>query len=184
VRAAVLIFGVISAAAILAASPNPVPAEWTDIDGHTHRLADRSAGATVFIFVLADCPAANRYAPEINRLCSDFPKVRFFVVHADAIGAKAARRHAIEHRLKAGVVIDSARTLAHGLGAKMSPEAVVVLPDGSTAYRGRIDNRLAALGRERPRPTRHDLRNALEAVAAGRSPDPRETEVVGCHLPR
>ena len=173
------------AATLISAAPPAPPAQWTDVDGRTHQLAFPSAIATVFVFVLPDCPAANRYMPEINRLCADFPRVRFFVVQADAaIDAASARRHARDHRLSATVVLDPGRKLARAFGAKMSPEAVLVLPDGATAYRGRIDNRLATLGRERPRPTRHDLREAIEAVAAGRRPDQPQTEVVGCHLPR
>jgi hypothetical protein len=59
---------------------------------------------------------------------------------------------------------------------------VVVDRAGSIRYSGRIDNFYAALGRPRQRVTEHDLRDALDAVLAGRPvPRPR-TDAVGCHI--
>jgi tetratricopeptide (TPR) repeat protein len=60
---------------------------------------------------------------------------------------------------------------------------VVVSSAGSVVYRGRIDDRLVAIGKERAAPTRKDLREVLEAVAAGKPPPQSRTEVIGCHLP-
>lgn len=63
------------------------------------------------------------------------------------------------------------------------PEAAVFSPLGELLYRGRIDDRAVSPGVTRPEPRRHDLREALEAVLAGKKPDPQFTESVGCYLP-
>jgi hypothetical protein len=49
-------------------------------------------------------------------------------------------------------------------------------------YRGRIDDRYAELGRERPTPTTHDLEDALKAAIAGKPVAVKETRAVGCIL--
>ena len=49
-------------------------------------------------------------------------------------------------------------------------------------YRGRIDNQYAALGKPRRVVTVHDLRDALDAVLAGRPVANPETEAFGCFI--
>ena len=65
----------------------------------------------------------------------------------------------------------------------MTPEAVVITPDGEIAYRGRIDNWFGDIGRKRPAPTRHELKDAVTAVLAGQPVPVPRTEAVGCLLP-
>ena len=64
----------------------------------------------------------------------------------------------------------------------INPTAVLIKPDESIAYRGRIDNFYAAIGIQRRIVTEHDLRDALDAVIAGRPVAKRETPPVGCYI--
>jgi hypothetical protein len=50
-------------------------------------------------------------------------------------------------------------------------------------YRGRIDDRYVDFGRARPAPTTRDLREVLQALAAGSTLTLRTTPVVGCFIP-
>ena len=68
-------------------------------------------------------------------------------------------------------------------GVTISPEAALVVRGGELAYRGRIDNWYGDLGRKRPRPTRFELRDALDAVLAGRPVLVPRAEAVGCFIP-
>jgi hypothetical protein len=68
------------------------------------------------------------------------------------------------------------------IGAAVTPTAVVVKPDESIAYRGRIDNFYAGLGRPRRIVTQHDLREALDSVLAGKPVANPETSPVGCYI--
>jgi len=63
------------------------------------------------------------------------------------------------------------------------PEAVVVLADGSIAYRGRIDNFYADYGKPRRMATEHNLRDALDAVLARKAVERPSTTPVGCFIP-
>jgi hypothetical protein len=51
-------------------------------------------------------------------------------------------------------------------------------------YRGRIDNRVADFGSTRPEATVHDLKDALDAVLAGRPVAVPFTKSVGCAITR
>ena len=54
--------------------------------------------------------------------------------------------------------------------ATTTPEAAILVPQGGElheVYRGRIDDRYIALGRERPQAMHHDLEEAIRAGRAG-----------------
>jgi hypothetical protein len=158
----------------------------TDVDGERHRLADGQRKATVLVFVTNDCPIANRYAPEINRLHAEYaPRgVAFFVVYADPGLADAeVRKHAREFGFRCPVVRDAAHSLVRLTGATVTPEAAVLGRDGALRYRGRIDDRCADFGKWRPAPTRADLRLTLDAILKGKPVPAATARPVGCFIP-
>jgi hypothetical protein len=60
---------------------------------------------------------------------------------------------------------------------------VVIRPDESIAYRGRIDNYYADLTKPRAQVTEHDWRDALDAVLSGKPVAKPEVPAVGCYIP-
>ena len=161
--------------------------QFRDVEGRAHTPLSRPGGkATVLFFLLPDCPVSNYYAPEIARICKEYEprKVAAFVVHADPdVSAEDARMHAREYDLTCPVLRDPGHVLVKRAGATMAPEAAVLLPDGTVAYRGRIDDTYADYGKRRAAPTRRDLRDALDAALAGKRVPAPTTEVIGCFLP-
>lgn len=55
-------------------------------------------------------------------------------------------------------------------------------PGGKVLYLGRIDDWFGDLGKKRPAPTTHDLRDALHALLAGGEPAVARTVAVGCDI--
>ena len=68
------------------------------------------------------------------------------------------------------------------LGATKTPQAFVINAAGTTVYRGRINNLFADYGTRRQTVTQHDLRNALDAVLAGKPVSQAVTDAIGCHI--
>jgi hypothetical protein len=80
------------------------------------------------------------------------------------------------------VICDTQRELVKRTGVRFAPEVVVLGPDGQQRYRGRIDNLYADYGKRRTQPTERDLRDALDAILAGK-PVPKETtKAIGCFI--
>ena len=160
---------------------------FSDLNGHRYYPLESGTNlATVFIFILADCPVANSYAPEINRLVAEYtPKrVQFFLVHVDdALTEQEASQHARDFGYQCPVLIDRDHALVQRTGATITPEAAVLGRTGERLYRGRIDNQQAALGKRRPRPTTRELRDALDAILAHKPVKHPETKAVGCYIP-
>ena len=149
-------------------------------------LRDAGQKATLLFFVMHECPVANGYAPEINRVISEYSSrgVRGFVVYVESdLSPEKARRHASDYGYQPGSLLDRKHLLVKAAGASISPEAAVFGPTGDVLYRGRIDDRVADFGKRRVEPTRRDLRLALDAILAGKPVPARLTKAVGCYIP-
>lgn len=148
--------------------------------------APAGTNAIVFLFTSAECPISNRYAPEVRRIAESFGSkgVVFRLVYPNpSEDAGAIREHMAAYSY-AGVV-EAVRDPEHALvkfvGATVTPEAAIVA-GGRIVYRGRIDDRYADLGRERPAPTRRDLFDALTAIVAGKPVPHATTQAIGCFI--
>lgn len=158
-----------------------------DLEGREQAPLDvRDAKAHVLVFALPDCPIANAYAPELQALQRDYHErgVRFFLVHVDPDTTKdRAAEHARSFGIPFPVLRDAQHELVRAAGATITPEAAVILPSGELAYRGRIDDLFRAIGKKREQPTQRELRAALDAVLAGKTPAVARTIAVGCDIP-
>lgn len=151
-------------------------------------LAASGSRAVVLFFAASDCPIANRYIPEIERLDREFAAggVRFWWVYPNpGDTAEIVRRHQAEFSISGRVVLDTDQRLTHMAHATMTPEVAVFVPAGQElheVYRGRIDDRYVELGRERPAATRHDLEDAIRAVLGNRPLPAPGGPAVGCSI--
>jgi peroxiredoxin len=146
----------------------------------------RERKAVVLVFLGTECPVSNGYAPLMSRLARGCQAkgVAFYGVHPDPdVTAEVAAKHAAEYQLTFTLLLDPRQVLASQTGVTRVPEAVVLSPAGQVLYRGRIDDRYSQNGQRRDEPRTRDLEAAVEAVLAGRKPDPATTEVFGCPLP-
>ena len=161
-------------------------AVFTDVAGQPHRLPGRDeCRALVLFFVTHDCPMSNGYAPEIARIFQAFtPRgAAFRVVYAErGLVAADAARHAKEFGFPCPAILDRDLRLAARVGATMTPEAAVLSPEGAVLYVGRIDDLYADYGKKRAQPGHRDLREAIEAVLAGRAVAQARTPGLGCHI--
>ena len=158
-----------------------------DVNGRDRTpLAMTANRAVVLLFVTNDCPIANSYAPEIQRIQKAYASAKFdfYLVYVDpALSAKAAKQHARDYSYTFPALLDRTQVLAKFTGATVTPEAAIVGAGGKVLYRGRIDDRYVDFGKSRPQPTIRDLRNALDAVAQGKPVPPATGRAIGCFLP-
>jgi hypothetical protein len=160
--------------------------EFVDVLGEKYTLpGPDDCKAVVLLFVGYDCPISNSYTKEIVRLCNEFmpKKVAFCVVYADAdISKDDARKHAKEYGFCCPAILDPKMTLALKVGATVKPEAAVLSPQGELRYLGRIDNRYVDFGKRREQVTSHELRDALDAVLAGKPVATPRVKALGCDI--
>jgi hypothetical protein len=164
----------------------PTSPTLTDLEGIPRQpLCPAKDRAAVLIFIRTDCPVSNTYAPEINRLVKEYrpKKIGFYVIYTiKDLSESDALRHVKLYGYSCPALIDLRHELVDAVGATVTPEAAVVGGDGKLLYRGRIDDLFVGLGRQRYEATTHELRDALDALLAGRQPDLKFTRAVGCAI--
>jgi thiol-disulfide isomerase/thioredoxin len=160
-----------------------------DLNGHpVEQLAPPGARAVVLFFAASDCPISNRYIPEVQRLAKEVEPlgVRFWFVYPNPGDiASVVRAHDAEFAINTYTALDTKQTLVQMAHVTITPEAAVFVPEGAglrEVYRGRIDDRYFALGRERPQAMHHDLEEAIRAVLADKPVPQPGGPPVGCSI--
>ena len=159
-----------------------------DTRGAVHGI-DEWAGhkAVVLFFVSTYCPVANSYVPEMNRIHEAYTSrgVLFLAVQTDTtVSDGAVARYAAEYRYSFPMLLDPHQALVRMADATMVPQVAVFTPRGRRVYLGRIDNRVEDFGKQRYQATEADLREALDAVLAGKEPAHATTKSIGCAIAR
>jgi len=166
------------------------PPRITTLDGRAvdPLKVEHGVRATALIFIRTDCPVANQAAPEIERVRALYADrgVRFWLVYVDPTEpADRIQAHGREYGLLAPAIRDPDHALVRRAGVHVTPEAAVYVFDGTEprlTYRGRIDDRVVELGRQRPHATRFDLRGALDSALDHKAPALVATPAVGCEI--
>lgn len=169
----------------------PPPAAKYGYDLHDKpvaQLATSRAQAVVLFFIATDCPISNRYAPEIDRLEKEFAgrPVAFWLVYPNATETpEGVLHHQTAYSLSGATLVRPSQWFVAQTQATITPEAAVLVSSGTgwrTVYAGRIDDRYVDIGRERPRATRHDLEDAVEAILTHQPVVPPGGPPVGCGI--
>jgi hypothetical protein len=139
------------------------------------------------VFLSTECPIANGYIPELNRLYSRFksenPGVELYGVISDrSTTRERAAKHSDQFKPTFPVLFDASGDLAAELGPTHTPEAFVFDHAGKLVYRGRIDDTYAALGKKRDKASQHDLADAITAASSSQAPPSPRSEPVGCRV--
>jgi AhpC/TSA family len=156
-----------------------------DVAGHQVQLFDKSSSKlAVLVFVRTDCPIANRYAPEIERLYRAYgSQVSYYLVYPDANESAAAiQKHLSDYRYTVPALRDPKLVLVKMANVRVTPEAAIFSARGKLLYHGRIDNRYISFGKAMNRPTRQDFEAALRAALENRPIAEATTPAIGCSL--
>jgi peroxiredoxin len=158
----------------------------TDTEGTEHVVpAADPPPATVLIQTCNHCPYVVAWNPRLRKVAEDYaPRgVRFLAISsndparypADSPGRMA--QFVRDHDWPIPYAFDESQDVARALGAERTPQVFVLDGDQRLAYRGAPD-----ADHQDPSQDAAWLRTALDAVLAGRRPDPAETPARGCSV--
>jgi hypothetical protein len=142
------------------------------------------APATVLIFVSAECPVSNAYNGRMNALYNAYnlKQVRFIFADANVTETLVQiqkLRTRSENPLTVPTYYDANNVIADHLGAHATPEAYVIDRLGVLRYHGAIDN-----SKDSSKVTATPLRDAIDAVLAGKAVQVATTRAFGCTIKR
>jgi len=177
------------AQAVLAAGPQvgaPAPLfTLTTVDGKTFSLTEaaRSHKAVVVMFIATKCPYSNAYNDRMRDLAAAYGKQGILFAGINSNKTEPAEEviaHAKQHGFAFPIMKDAGNKVADLYDARHTPEIFVVDPEGKLRYHGRIDENY-----ENPsKVASPDLKNALDAMLAGRQIAKAETKAFGCSIKR
>lgn len=155
-----------------------------DLSGTRITLYDvMEARPIVLVIMASDCPISRRLTPRLKELAriAEEKNIAFYGVFSDAWSTREEiLTFQKEYEVDFSLLLDNGAIIAKQLRSGIKPEAFVFNKEGEMAYRGRIDNRFASIGKLRNTFDQHDLLNAIQAVSDNKLPDVRDTQAVGC----
>lgn len=154
-----------------------------DLDGKEQSLSSlKGKNGTVLIFVSVQCPVSNAYNERMEKLAQDYKARGINVIGINANATESsgdAKAHATSNNLTFPILKDNGNKLADKLGAMRTPEVYVLDTGNKIVYRGRIDN-----ARNPSSVTTSELRDALDAVIAGKPVAKSSVPAFGCSIKR
>jgi peroxiredoxin len=155
----------------------------SDADGRAHSLASlKGKSGTLILFIATECPYSNAYNARMQKLADDYRAKGFNVVGINSNSTESAaevKQHAAANGLNFTILKDPGNQVADRYDAQVTPEAYLLDASGKLVYHGRIDN--ARFG---VMITSTDLRDAIEAVLAGRAVEKSRAKAFGCNIKR
>ncbi|MFZ8836858.1 MAG: hypothetical protein ACO3MV_04035 [Flavobacteriales bacterium] len=141
----------------------------------------------VWVFLAPLCPICQDYTFYLNALheqwqaeaSEELEMVGWFpnpAVTDEAID-EFANRYGVEWKLARDTI-----GWSEAVGARYTPEAVLISPSGEVVYRGRVNDLYYALGKHRSKPRNSDLALAVDQALAGEEVLPATTEAIGCPI--
>ena len=170
------------------ANADPKPAnDFTlkDGTGKAWSLHDQKAKVIVAAFLATECPMSNGYLATLSDLATKYAEkgVTFvgIVPDRDATADQLAS-HAKEYKITFPLIRDADHASVVTLGAKVTPEVVVLDEQFIVRYRGRIDDQYSARMKAKTAVSRHDLKCAIDELLAGKSVTVAEAKAYGCPI--
>ncbi len=164
----------------------PMP-EWhlQGVDGRPWRHDDFRTPALLVVFMCNHCPYVQAVDDRINALALTY-RGRCAVVAISSNdpeqypedGLQAMGERAIEKEYAFHYLFDETQETAKAFGAVCTPDFFLYGPNRKLAYRGRLDDNW----RDAQAVTREELKAAIDAVLAGKAPDPDHKPSMGCSI--
>ncbi|NMC21583.1 MAG: thioredoxin family protein [Thermogutta sp.] len=153
------------------------------IDDKEHALADYAkAKIVVLVFICNHCPVAVAYEDRLVALQRDYKDKGVQVVAVNVNNLPADRLDQMKIRAKEKgfnfpYLYDPSQKIARDYGAAVTPHVFVLARDRKVAYVGAIDDNI-----KEKEVKQHYLRDALDALLAGKTPPVPHTKAFGCSI--
>jgi len=150
-----------------------------DLDGHPHALSHYHGRVVVLNFWSAECEWSARADAALNEWRNGWgSELEWISIAPNANEPVEQLRDEAQKRGLPLVLHDPEREVAGLYGAEMTPHFFVVDPAGVLKYTGALDD----VTFRQKEPTRHLLKDAVDAVLAGETPDPDHVQPYGCAI--
>lgn len=151
---------------------------------HLYYYAKDPATKAIVLFVQGNgCPLVRKRVPELKRLRDAYGTngVVFWMINANTQDSRdEVAKEAAEFGIDIPILLDETQLAAKALNITRTGEAIVIEPNSwRIRYRGAIDDRLS-YETQKPVAQHAYLKEALDALLAGKAVKPEVTSAPGC----
>jgi peroxiredoxin len=160
--------------------------QWKDlagVDGKNHSFADAAkAKAVVVVFTCNHCPVAVAYEDRLVQFAKDYKAKGVEVVAINVNNLEEDKLPAMKTRAKEKsfnftYIYDPSQKIGRDYGATVTPHCFVLDGDRKVVYMGAFDDNQNAT-----KVTKSYVKDAVDAVLAGKKPETTETQQFGCGI--
>jgi len=151
-------------------------------DNKSYNLSSEiNSGKTVIVvFWSTKCPFVQAYNERAKELYTQYNDkgFTFWPVNSNSTESlEEIKEHASSNGYSFPILKDAGNTVADMFGALRTPEVFVIGKNNVILYHGRIDD-----SKDASQITTHDLKNALDEIAAGKDVTVKTTKSFGCTI--
>ncbi|HEY3394847.1 MAG TPA: thioredoxin family protein [Lacipirellulaceae bacterium] len=152
-------------------------------DDKQHSLEEfKEAKAVALVFTCNQCPVAKAYEDRLNALQKDYADkdvqvVAINVNNAEAEKLPAMKERAEEKGFEFPYLADPTQKVGRNYGAKVTPHVFLLDAKRNLVFVGPVDD-----SQDERKVKRKYLREAIDAVLAGKKPEAAEVKPFGCGI--
>jgi peroxiredoxin len=160
---------------------------WKDLmgtDDKKHSLDDlKAAKAVLVVFMSNHCPVANAYEKRLVQFVKAYKSkgvelVAINVSNLDDDKLDKMKKRVKEEKLDFTYVYDPSQKVGFEYGATVTPHCFILDADRNVSYMGAFDD-----SQDEPKVKKQFVKDAVEAILAGKKPPVAVTEQFGCAIP-
>ena len=156
------------------------------VDGKKYSLNDFKGKVLTVMFICNHCPYVKAIEDRILQLVRDYEKkgAAFAAVCSNDStdypddSPESLKKRWQEKKYGFPYLLDESQDVARAYAAVCTPDIFVYDKGHKLAYHGQLDNNW----KEPSQVTRHDLREALDALLAGEEPSSQQISSMGCSI--
>jgi peroxiredoxin len=179
----VLVTGAVHAAKKVSTGDAAPDFKGVGTDDKEHSLGDfKKAEAIVLVFTCNHCPVAVAYEDRLIALQKDYQSkgvqvIALCVNDRDGDRLPDMKKRSEEKGFNFPYIYDATQQSAREYGATCTPHVFVLCKDRKIAYMGAIDDSM-----KEAKVSKHYVRDALDALLAGKQPETTVTKQFGCSI--
>jgi thiol-disulfide isomerase/thioredoxin len=139
----------------------------------------------LFVFLSPECPLCKNYTTVLNKISKDFPADSFVIigiVSGQTYSSGEVNSFKKEFSVDFQLFIDPVKKLTNYLQATITPEVILINEKGKLIYRGAIDDWVTDLGKNKIRPEKEYLRQAVTQYINHQPISIKKTKPKGCYI--
>lgn len=154
------------------------------VNGESFSLSGLKGKTIMLFFWSAECPFVKRYETRLHQIAADYAPKGVAVYAVDSNKNETPdeiKKVSAERNLNYPVLLDPGSKIADQFGAITTPHVFIIDPQGNLAYEGAVDDQGWS---EKAQPKTNYVRDALDALLAGKPVPVAVTKSVGCTVKR